>query len=245
MQKKFLNYFFIVTFFFSFSCSTKKIISTYNLANVENNYNSITTFFASGTIEIENKNSFYSATFELKFQNKDSLLLKIYGPFGITVAQIFLEKNSFQLYNSIENTLEIGNIDSLKMGNLIEASLTKENFISMFGMYDVDFKNIKTEIIDGETFFVNEIQNKKNIFKLNSEENVFTNSIVLENNKKKLEQKFSNFDQIGNIHFPYKIWTTFIETNLSIVIDYDDIKINEPIDFDFIVPKNVKQKKTN
>ena len=245
MQKKILNYFLIVTIFFSFSCTTKKIVSTYNLTNVENNYNGITTFFANGTIEIENKNSFYSATFELKFQNKDSLLLKIFGPFGITIAQFFFEKNSFQLYNSIENTLETGNIDSLKIENLFERKLTKENFISIFGMYNIDLKNIKTEIINGETFFVDEIQNKKNIFKLNFEENVFTNSMFLENNKKKLEQKFSDFDKIGNINFPNKIWTTFTENDLSIVVNYDDIKINETIDFDFVIPKNAKLKKNN
>ena len=130
---------------------------------VMDNFGSFKTFSAEGTISIESPSIVQSIGFELAVMQTDSLKITVSGPFGITVGTGLILKDSFAVYNALNNTLYKGNsfakLKSFPMADEISPQLLMtvlqgkrlmmysklDSFDIVSGVYTMKFFNYKNE----------------------------------------------------------------------------------------------------
>jgi len=71
---------------------------------------------------IENEEQSFNLSFGLNYKNTDSLLLKMYGPFGISAGVLQVTRDSFQFYNALENRLIIASLHNKDFETLLHFS---------------------------------------------------------------------------------------------------------------------------
>ena len=65
-------------------------------------------FFAEGSITVSTPTMDQSAGFEIATRGKDSVMMSVYGPFGITIGTALFTRNEFTAYNALNNTVYRG-----------------------------------------------------------------------------------------------------------------------------------------
>lgn len=118
VTKYFSTFNFIVAVFavgdFSGCSSTVQTTTDHSLsasdiiASVNAHADSIQTFTAYGSINIETPTMNQGAGFDLAVKKPDSVRISVEGPFGITVAKALFTKQRFIAYNALNNTIYDG-----------------------------------------------------------------------------------------------------------------------------------------
>jgi hypothetical protein len=99
---------------------------------VEENGRKISSATGSGIITFDSPDLAGSAAFESNLKKPDSLLVTFEGPFGIDVGTFFLSKDTYVVYNSLENTVVTGNPHRARIRSIIPFDLTYEQILSAF-----------------------------------------------------------------------------------------------------------------
>ncbi len=99
---------------------------------VEENGRKIFSATGSGIITFDSPDLAGSAAFESNLKKPDSLLVTFEGPFGIDVGTFFLCKDTYVVYNSLENTVVMGNPNHARIRSIIPFDLTYEQILSAF-----------------------------------------------------------------------------------------------------------------
>jgi hypothetical protein len=60
-----------------------------------------------------------SGSMELRLRKPDSLLVEIFGPFGVRVAKGFVTAESFTFYNNLDNTVAAGATDAAALRSML------------------------------------------------------------------------------------------------------------------------------
>ncbi|MBI5475962.1 MAG: DUF4292 domain-containing protein [Ignavibacteriales bacterium] len=202
----------------------------------------IKTFYAEGTISIDNKEISNSGSFRLSMRLPDSVKLDIRGPLGIRVATILVTENQEIYYDWMENRV----FSSKNNGNAFN------NFIPL------QFNELISTITSGTPSILNSYVLEE--FKMSSDNYIFyfksdegEKNICIDRYTH-LGISFRSFEkdtipelsihssdniEVEGLYFPLHIdMSDRNENNIS--IDYDDIKINEPITCSFVIPKSAK-----
>lgn len=105
---------------------------------VEENGRRISSVTGSGIITFDSPEVAGSAAFESNLKKPDSLLVTLEGPFGIDVGMFFLCKDTYIVYNSLENSVVTGNPNTARIRSVIPFDLTFEQILSAFsGVFPV------------------------------------------------------------------------------------------------------------
>lgn len=104
----------------------KKEIKVSNLAS--DKYKNI---LAKSDAEIDLNGASYSASLEMKIAKNDSSSFIVSGPFGLTVAKVYSDKNRFEALNAFSGTIYIGNPSLSNLYKFINSDLTFNNFIDI------------------------------------------------------------------------------------------------------------------
>jgi hypothetical protein len=86
----------------------------------------------SGSVAFETPQGGGDAFFSLSLRKPDSLLVRLEGPFGIDVGFLFLTRERYVLYNSLENRVFEGTPKAEALRRLIPVELTPEQIVEAF-----------------------------------------------------------------------------------------------------------------
>jgi len=86
----------------------------------------------SGSISVETPDMAQSGSFELLLHKPDSMLVKVEGPFGISVGSVLLTRTDFCFYNSFQNQLVTGAVNASTMNRIFRVNLTFDELLSLF-----------------------------------------------------------------------------------------------------------------
>lgn len=99
---------------------------------VRANYEKVRTMSGSGTISVETPEMAQSGSFELFLRKPDSVLVKIEGPFGISVGSALITREEFVFYNSLQNQLITGPVTSVNLNRIFRVKLTFDELLTLF-----------------------------------------------------------------------------------------------------------------
>ena len=114
------------------SLDTNKIPATTILNLVRANEQSIRSVVGKGIVSFESAQLAGSASFELSMKKPDSLLVIFEGPFGIDLGTLFLSRQKYVMYNSMENRVITGVPTTRAIRSVIPFDLTYEEILSVF-----------------------------------------------------------------------------------------------------------------
>jgi hypothetical protein len=92
----------------------------------------LVTLTGRGTIAFESPETSGSASFDLTLRKPDSLLVALEGPFGIDVGTLFLSRQRFVMYNSMENHVITGVPTAHTIRSVVPFDLTYEQILDAF-----------------------------------------------------------------------------------------------------------------
>lgn len=99
---------------------------------VQGNYEKVRSMTGTGTISVETPEIAQSGSFELFLRKPDSVLVKIEGPFGISVGSALITRNGFVFYNSLQNQVITGSVTSANLNRIFRVKLTFDELLTLF-----------------------------------------------------------------------------------------------------------------
>jgi hypothetical protein len=93
----------------------------------------VRTLVGRGTLSFEAPEANGSAFFRLGLREPDSLLLRLQGPFGMSVGTFFLTRSTFVFFNAIDNSVLRGDPASRRIRSVIPFDLSGEDLLNFFG----------------------------------------------------------------------------------------------------------------
>ena len=177
------------------------------LNGIDEEQNKIYSINGDSRISIET--SEFSGNFfaDILYNDNDSLLINVSGPFGIGVGKMFLGKNRFIFLNQFSNQFYSGDTEGLKNRNFLQFPL-KIHEISNFFTGKELIKNMKIldYDVDGDMFF---IHGKNGDFTYNIWIDHITGRIkkieYLNQDKVVLVKEYDKFFKYDNTYFPKHI----------------------------------------
>jgi len=225
--------------------SPEEVITYYN-----NYFSRLNTFKGEGTLQIESSQLNERIPMEVLFKSPDSLKIKLEGPVGIDIAEVFIDRKNYLIYLPREEQVFSGNMIDLDLDELLydldvaDLNLRGENF---------DRESIHNEIIGFfqggmplnlfDIIAVNFIDStrRNNLFKLQntSSDIVFEFPlksadlrkiyILGENGNRRVEKSFSRYVNKRGVRIPRRIKYLFPEERIRISIQYTNVIINNKI----------------
>jgi outer membrane lipoprotein-sorting protein len=99
---------------------------------VRGNYEKVRSMTGSGTISVETPEMAQSGSFELFLRKPDSVLVRIEGPFGISVGSALITRDEFVFYNSLQNQVVTGPVTSANLNRILRVKLTFDELMTLF-----------------------------------------------------------------------------------------------------------------
>ncbi len=101
----------------------------------------LVTMTGRGTISFESPEQAGTASFDLSLRKPDSLLVALEGPFGIDVGTLFLSRQLFVMYNSMENHVTTGVPTARAIRSVVPFDLTYDQILDAFtGAFPIEEK---------------------------------------------------------------------------------------------------------
>jgi hypothetical protein len=201
------------------------------LNSIEQEQNKIFSISAQSRISIDTEE--YSGNFfaDLLYNENDSLLISVTGPFGIDVGKMFLGKNRFIFFNQFSDQFYSGDIEDFKDRNFLQFPL-KIHEISNFFTGKESIKNMKIiEYEINDNMFYIRGENSDNTFniwidnvsgRIKKIEYMKQNSIVL-------IKEYNKFFKFNDTYFPKHIKLSRPLEKQVVSVYYNKIVLNQKI----------------
>jgi len=237
-------FFFLLIFLF-FGCSSprymldKNKVSYFDLLNgIEKEQKKIHSISGNSRISIETTE--YSGSFfaDILYNDNDSLLIDVSGPFGIGVGKMFLGKNRFIFLNQFSNQFYSGDTENFKNRNFLQFPLKVHEISNFFtGKELINNMKILDYNIDGDLFLVH---GKNSDFNYNIWIDNVTGRIkkieYLNEDKIVLVKEYDKFLKIDDTYFPIHIKLLRPEEKQVVSVYYNKILLNQKINpSDFMI----------
>jgi uncharacterized protein DUF4292 len=240
-----IRIFFLLIILLFIGCSSprytlnKDKVSFSELLNgIEEEQNKIYSINGESRISIET--SEFSGNFfaDILYNENDSLLINVSGPFGIGVGKLFLGKNRFIFLNQFANQFYSGDTEGFKNRNFLQLPLKIHEMSNFFTGKEL-IKNMKILDYDvnDDMFY---IKSKDSNFDYNIWIDSITGRIkkieYLKQDKIVLIKEYDKFFKFDNTYFPKHIKLSRPEEKQVVSVYYNRIIINQKImPSDFII----------
>ncbi len=187
-----------------------------------------------------------SASFEANMKKPDSLLVLLEGPLGIDVGTLFLSREKFVVYNSLDNTVMTGNPDNARIRSLIPINLSYDQIMDAFSGIvpaPADGDTIRAYTIADDQFFLETTCGEhhckfwidpKYVMVTRYEMRNASDAIVM-------EAKLSAFTTEAHASIPKRITITMPQESRRVTIAYRSLNVNPPdTDFRYRIPSNAR-----
>ena len=198
----------------------------------------------SGAISFDSPELSGTAAFSSRLRMPDSLLVFLEGPFGIDVGTLFLSRDRYVVYNSMENRVFTGNPSTSSFRSVIPFELSYEQLLHAFaGIFTLpDGEPDIYEVRDG-SFFLSflcdgltcEYQIDPDLLMVTEYRRRDTAGTLL------LEARCTSLTEDGEAAAPRKIVVKFPRDQRRVSIAYSRLALNvSDISFEFSIPKNAQ-----
>ncbi|MEX1274573.1 MAG: DUF4292 domain-containing protein [Bacteroidota bacterium] len=215
--------------------------------SVSRNQERLKSMHGEGRLNVETPDFAQSASFTLTLRKPDSILVKINGPFGMDVGSALLTRSDFLFYNSLQNQLISGTMNTANLGRILRLNLTFDEIISLF---------------TGGTFLEDD-RDEPDRFNIEDDQFVMTyarasgtrkywvdpSSLLIgriqfldHQGKVEFEQRFTNFRALEGTSVPHSVRITQHRERRTIAISYSSVSVNTG-EFQLLlnVPTNAKR----
>ena len=201
------------------------------LNGIEKEQNKISSISGQSRISIDTEE--FSGNFfaDILYNENDSLLIDVSGPFGIGVGKMFLGKNRFIFLNQFTNQFYSGDTENFKNRNFLQFPLKVHEISNFFtGKELLNNMKIINYDIDGDLFFVHGENNNFNY-------NIWIDNITgrikkieyLNQDKIVLVKEYDKFIKFDNTYFPKHIKLSRPEEKQVVSVYYNKILLNQKI----------------
>ncbi len=201
------------------------------LAGIEAEQNKISSLSGQSRISIETTE--FSGNFfaDILYNDNDSLLINISGPFGIGVGKLFLGENRFIFLNQFSNQFYSGDTKNFKNKNFLQFPLKIHEISNFFtGKETINNMKILDYDLDGDLFFIHGKNGSLNY-------NIWIDNITgrikkieyLNQEKIILVKEYDRFFKIDNTYFPKHIKLSRPEEKQVVSVYYNRIILNQKI----------------
>jgi outer membrane lipoprotein-sorting protein len=214
---------------------------------VQGNYQKVRSMTGSGTISVETPEMAQSGSFELFLRKPDSVLVKIEGPFGISVGSALITRDEFVFYNSLQNQLITGPVTSANLNRIFRVKLTFDELMTLFtgGSFLASDDASPDTVVVEENQYVLMYRNTDGTrrYWLDPASLLITRIQHLDQKGKLFfEERYEKFRTIGDASLPRFIRVTQHTSQRMIGVIFSSLDINtggSPLELD--IPKNAER----
>jgi outer membrane lipoprotein-sorting protein len=200
-----------------------------------------------GRISVATPEMSQSGSFILSLLKPDSVLINLQGPFGIKIGSVLVTRTEFLFYNSWENKLITGSTSSENLYRILHVRLDFDDLLNLFagGTFLADdlHQPDETRVVDNQYVFIYKSSDSKRQYSINPRTLAIQKIQFIDNSGKlKLEQTFSNFEDVDGIEIPYSIRITQPEAQQMVSLSYSGMLVNTgQLQFSITIPSNVER----
>ena len=223
---------------------TKALSASELIGLVTDGERKLSTVVGRGTVSFESPELAGSAAFDIALKKPDSLLVTLEGPFGIDVGTLFLSREKYVMYNSMDNRVFTGVPTTGAIRSALPFDLTYEQILDAFSG-SFPFPSDQTEL---ESYSVDE-----GLFRLSFRTDAGVATYWVDN-EHLVVTKYERRDKEGRllmeatlaavieqdgISVPRRIKVRFPEQGRQLSVSYSSITLNHPHpSFTFSIPPN-------
>lgn len=217
---------------------------------VNSNTELIETLEASGNISFDSPEQSASGWLEVRIKKPDSILVKIEGPFGISIANALITRNDFIYYNAQENKAIIGPSSDINIGAILRIKVSFDDLIcGLTGGFSFEEIPDDSSMAESEnSLYLIRTGSAGKLRKFHISPSNF--AIIKYNsydeyNSPQVEVDYSNYlEEYASgkkVNFPSTIKIKNPEKKQSVYVDYVNREINKSgLSFRIKVPKSAK-----
>lgn len=195
------------------------------------NHERVQSLSGSGSITVESPDMAQSGSFELTLHKPDSVLVKIQGPFGIQVGSALLTRTGFTFYNSLQNQLVTGSVNSANMNRIFRINLTFDEILDLFtgGSFLAGDENAPDSLVIEENQFVLSYGDASGSRRYWIDPSTLLIARIQRldtKGKLVLEERFERFRDAGNIFLPRHIRITQQQARRIVAVAFSSLDVN-------------------
>jgi hypothetical protein len=214
--------------------------------NVGDQSRSVQVFTSSGYGDFESPQGEYSARFDISIHKPSTTSVRIYGPFGMKVAQAKLSSDTLLVYNSLNNEVFVGKPTEANLRHFLVvagdgASLSDLLLGLMAPLTHLGGAQASSRFEGGHVSFVYSSRDTVEQFTVNEE---YMRTIKYEkviDGETTIRISYSDFTSVNNIYFPRAVSFEDFKHNISAKLYYQDIALNEKDEVQITVPADARE----
>ncbi len=238
-----------------FSCSPKTAGVALNtetmpasllIAKVRQQSEKLKSLQGKGTLSFDSPEMAGTAWFTSVLKRPDSLLVHLEGPFGISVGTLFLSREHYVMYNSLENRVTSGMPSRTSIRGVIPFDLTYDQLVDAFaGIFGLpaDAENVRGYSLESGSFLLSELRDTTVCDYWVDPESFLVTRVRQRDMSDRtiVEASATSPAQEGEALAPRKIMISFPREHRQISITYSSVTLNSPdISFAFSIPQSAE-----
>jgi hypothetical protein len=201
-----------------------------------------------GSIAFDTPQLTGAASFELTARRPDSLLLRLDGPFGLTVGTFFLSRDRYVLYNAMENTVMSGMPTSDALSRVLPVPLRVSEVVDALcgAVRIVEEPSTLTEYrIDGDQFLLTfaGVEGESRRYWVDPGDLLVTRVERLDARGNAIvEMAMTRISRIDGIPVPRRITVRMPSDNRNLSIAFSSVTPNPPsLSFRYVLPGGARR----
>jgi len=206
----------------------------------------VRTVVGKGNLSFDSPEAAGSAFFRLALKRPESLLVKLQGPFGMSVGTFFLSRSRFVMYNAMENSVIAGTPDARGIRSVVPFDITADEVFNLFGgcfPLPSDTTGLREMLSeDGLLHFKFACGRETCDFWVDAEDLLVT-KLRRENSSGDVlvEAEADDIHEFNGVPLPRRIRLSFPQTSRYLSIYYSSLSVNqEDPSFVFSVPPGAR-----
>ncbi len=214
--------------------------------SIDDQSQSFKMFSSSGYGDFETPQGDYSARFDISVRKPSTTSIRLYGPFGIKVAQAKLSSDTLLIYNSLNNEVFVGKPTEANLRHFLivaadGASVSDLLLGLMVPLTHLDSSRASSRVDGGNVNFI--YSNEDTVEKFTVDEE-YMRTISYERivgGGTIVRITYSDFTSVDNIYFPKTVFFEDLKNNVSAKLVYQDIALNEKDEVQITIPADAKE----
>lgn len=234
------------------ACSTMHYVAMTNVTaedvarSIGEQSESLHLFTSNGYGDFNTPQGEYSARFDISVRRPFTTNIRLYGPFGIKVAQARLSSDTMLVYNSLNNEVFVGKPTEENLRRFLVvaadgASLSDILLGLMAPLTHLDSSQASSRFEGGHLNFVYANRDTVENYTVDEEHMRTIGYEEMVNGGTILRITYSDFTNVNNIYFPKTIFFEDLKHSISAKLFYQDIALNEKDEVQITVPADAKE----
>jgi hypothetical protein len=230
----------------SLQLDTARVPAVRLIAAVRTQETAVLSFTGRGSVSFESPEASGSVFFSVALQKPDSLLVRFEGPFGINVGFLFADRQSFVLYNAMENWYAAGPAGAAGIRSVLPVDLTFDQLIDAFtGTFRLPENRLPASysIDDGQYLLVFPQGAGMASYWIDSELHAVTHYRLAEGDSALVEAATDDWTEEDGRHVPRRITLTFPASSRQVSVYYSSVDVTpDALPFSYEVPAKARHR---